>query len=113
MHDGEILGSGISGVVRLVAHKVTGVKYAVKCLDLGLVKSDAVLEQMRDEIYIMLQLDHPNIVRLEEVYESTNEIYIVQELCLGGDFFIDSTCYPIIIIRRRSAPSLSSKCYLP
>lgn len=87
VHDGEILGSGISGVVRLVTHRGTGVKFAVKTLDLGLIKSDAVLEQMRDEIYIMLQLDHPNIVRLEEVYESMNEIYIVQELCLGGDLF--------------------------
>lgn len=35
----------------------------------------------------MCQLDHPNIVRIEEVYESTNEIYIVQELCLGGELF--------------------------
>jgi calcium-dependent protein kinase len=25
--------------------------------------------------------------RIEEVYESTNEIYIVQELCVGGDLF--------------------------
>jgi len=35
----------------------------------------------------MCQLDHPNIVRIEEVYESMHEIYIVQELCLGGDLF--------------------------
>jgi calcium-dependent protein kinase len=33
------------------------------------------------------QLDHPNIVRLEEVYESQSEIYLVQELCLGGELF--------------------------
>jgi serine/threonine protein kinase len=32
-------------------------------------------------------LDHPNIVRLEEVYESQSEIYLVQELCLGGELF--------------------------
>jgi calcium-dependent protein kinase len=32
-------------------------------------------------------LDHPNIVRLEEVYESHSEIYLVQELCLGGELF--------------------------
>jgi calcium-dependent protein kinase len=45
------------------------------------------LKQLRDEIFIMCQLDHPNIVRIDEVYESTNEIYIVQELMVGGDLF--------------------------
>eukprot|EP00957_Ditylum_brightwellii_P067565 5129600-Ditylum_brightwellii.AAC.1 len=29
VHNGPVLGSGISGVVRLVTHKATGVKYAV------------------------------------------------------------------------------------
>jgi hypothetical protein len=70
VHDGEILGSGISSVVRLATHKATGIKYAVKCMDLGLVNSSEGLRQLREEIFIMCQLDHPNIVRLEEVYES-------------------------------------------
>ena len=87
VHDGPILGSGISGLVRLITHKSTGVKYAVKCLDLGLVETEEGLQQLREEIYIMCQLDHPNIVRLEEVYESHSEIYLVQELCLGGELF--------------------------
>ena len=87
MYDGPVLGSGISGLVRLVTHKATGLKYAVKCLDLGLVDTDEGLQQLREEIYIMCQLDHPNIVRLEEVYESHSEIYLVQELCLGGELF--------------------------
>lgn len=87
VHDGPVLGSGISGLVRLVTHKATGLKYAVKCLDLGLVDTDEGLQQLREEIYIMCQLDHPNIVRLEEVYESHSEIYLVQELCLGGELF--------------------------
>ena len=61
---GEILGSGISGTVRLCTHRATGIKYAVKCLDLGLIDNPESLEQLRQEIYIMCQLDHPNIVRL-------------------------------------------------
>lgn len=87
VHTGPVLGSGISGLVRLVTHKATGVKYAVKCLDLGLVDNEEGLAQLREEIFIMCQLDHPNIVRLEEVYESHSEIYLVQELCLGGELF--------------------------
>jgi len=87
VHNGPVLGSGISGMVRLVAHKATGLKYAVKVLDLGLVETPTGLQQLREEIFIMCQLDHPNIVRLEEVYESHTEIYLVQELCLGGELF--------------------------
>lgn len=87
VHNGIILGSGVSGLVRKVAHKKTGVEYAVKCLDLGLIETKEGLEQLRDEIFIMCQLDHPNIVRLEEVYESHSEIYLVQELCVGGELF--------------------------
>lgn len=87
VHNGPVLGSGVSGLVRLVKHKATGLEYAVKCLDLGLVGTKEGLAQLREEIFIMCQLDHPNIVRLEEVYESHNEIYLVQELCLGGELF--------------------------
>eukprot|EP00592_Proboscia_alata_P026969 CAMPEP_0194444248 /NCGR_PEP_ID=MMETSP0176-20130528/127161_1 /TAXON_ID=216777 /ORGANISM="Proboscia alata, Strain PI-D3" /LENGTH=1036 /DNA_ID=CAMNT_0039270601 /DNA_START=128 /DNA_END=3238 /DNA_ORIENTATION=+ len=87
VHYGRVLGSGISGLVRLATHKATGVKYAVKCLDLGLVDTEESLRQLREEIFIMCQLDHPNIVRLEEVYESHSEIYLVQELCMGGELF--------------------------
>jgi len=87
VHNGPVLGSGISGLVRLVTHKATGIKYAVKVLDLGLVESSEGLSQLREEILILSQLDHPNIVRLEEVYESHSEIYLVQELCVGGELF--------------------------
>eukprot|EP00986_Skeletonema_menzelii_P016656 scaffold15357_cov154-Skeletonema_menzelii.AAC.9 len=87
VHDGPVLGSGISGIVRLVKHRKTGVNYAVKCLDLALIDSEEGLKQLKEEIYIMCQLDHPNIVRLEEVYESHSEIYLVQEICKGGELF--------------------------
>lgn len=85
--DGEVLGSGVEGLVRLVKHKKTGVNFAVKCLNVGLIKDGYGLQRLRDEIFIMCQLDHPNIVRLEEVYEGELEIYLVQELCPGGDLF--------------------------
>ena len=87
VQDGTFLGSGISGIVRLCTHTKTGIEYAVECLDLSLIEKDHYLQQLRDEIHIMFQLDHPNIVQLEEVYESVDEIYLVQELCTGGEVF--------------------------
>jgi calcium-dependent protein kinase len=87
VHDGPVLGSGISGLVRLVTHKATGIKYACKILDMQLVDCEQAVQQLREEIVILSQLDHPNIVRLEEVYESDSEIYLVQELCVGGELF--------------------------
>jgi len=88
VHNGPILGEGVSGVVREVVHRATGVHYAMKCLPYNrMTTGDEGLEQLRNEIFIMCQLDLPYIVRIEEVYESSDEMYIVQELCSGGELF--------------------------
>lgn len=65
VHDGPCLGRGVSSVVRLVQHKASGVQYACKILDIGVMDTDNGLRQLREEILIMCQLDHPNIVRIE------------------------------------------------
>ena len=77
----------MSGIVRRIVHRSTGIQYAVKCLDLTFIDTPEALLQLRNEIFIMCQLDHPNVMRIDEVYESNNELYIVQELCDGGDLF--------------------------
>jgi serine/threonine protein kinase len=35
----------------------------------------------------MKELDHPNIVKLHEVYENKDWIFFVQELCDGNELF--------------------------
>lgn len=39
------------------------------------------------EIDIMRELDHPNIIKLFEVFEDTRFVYLVMELCEGGELF--------------------------
>ena len=42
---------------------------------------------MRNEITILQNLDHPNIVKAYEVYETSINIYLVLEHCSGGDLY--------------------------
>jgi calcium-dependent protein kinase len=87
VHDGPVLGFGISGIVRKITNKETKEEFAVKRLNLTVVDSEKARLQLIEEIDIMCQLDHPNVIRLEEIYESDSIIYLVQELCHGGELF--------------------------
>jgi calcium-dependent protein kinase len=85
--DGPILGNGETGVVRQVTNYETGQKFALKRLDMCKMKCEKQVTQLFEEIEIMCQLDHPNIIKLEEVYESREYVYLVEELCIGGELF--------------------------
>jgi len=87
IQDGPILGSGAAGIVRKCKHRETGLEFAVKCLNVGIIESDAIIESLREEIFIMCQADHTDIIRLEEVYESDTQIYLILDLLTGGDVF--------------------------
>jgi calcium-dependent protein kinase len=43
--------------------------------------------RLKYEIDILKNLDHPNIVKLFEVFEDRNFMYLVTELCSGGELF--------------------------
>jgi len=87
VEDGVVLGYGVSGAVHKISHRTTGHSYAVKILDTSCIKSETQMEQLRDEIDIMCELDHPNVVSLEEVYETATKVYLVEELLSGGELF--------------------------
>ena len=40
-----------------------------------------------NEIHVLSQLDHPNIIRIFEYYESSNSLYVVTEYLDGGELF--------------------------
>jgi len=84
VHDDNVLGSGISGQVKLCAHIETGRQYALKVLSKKMLK-DETLADLKAEINIMASLDHPNIVRIVEYFESKYSIYLILELLSGGE----------------------------
>jgi len=45
------------------------------------------MEMLKNEITILKDLDHPNIVKMYEFLEDEKRIYIVTEICKGGELF--------------------------
>jgi len=80
----RILGEGSYGSVQKCENIDTGQMRAVKTIAKNLVKNP---EQFREEMAIMKLLDHPNIVRLYETFEDQRNVYLVLELCTGGELF--------------------------
>ncbi|KAL7479653.1 hypothetical protein ACHAW6_005369 [Cyclotella cf. meneghiniana] len=61
-------------------------EYALKCIQLRLVQK-IYLDELRNEIEVLRSLDHPNIVKAYEVYETPRNIYVLMEYCSGGDLY--------------------------
>eukprot|EP00744_Colponema_vietnamica_P002349 GILI01003701.1.p1 GENE.GILI01003701.1~~GILI01003701.1.p1 ORF type:complete len:490 (-),score=178.72 GILI01003701.1:255-1679(-) len=85
------LGSGTYGTVRLAVHKHNKpnnkpVKRAVKEI-LKSSLSPSAVQRLITEIDILKSIDHPNIIKLFETYEDNQKIYLVMEVCSGGELF--------------------------
>jgi calcium-dependent protein kinase len=78
------LGSGGYGKVYEVRNKKSQAIYACKHLSKLNIKNQ---ERFQREIDILVKSDHPNIIRLFELFESQRSYYIVMEECKGGEIF--------------------------
>jgi len=80
------IGRGAFSVVKKAKHRRTGMSFAIKFIEKKYVdKQDLVL--LGREIEIMKKLSHPNVLKLEEVYETEDVIALVMELVDGGELF--------------------------
>merc|ERR1712137_52598 len=52
---------------------------------MGIPKSQMDYDKLAMEIGIMKSMSHPNIIKIFEAFEDTRFVYIVMELCEGGD----------------------------
>ncbi|KAF7325938.1 Protein kinase domain-containing protein [Mycena kentingensis (nom. inval.)] len=96
---GECVGKGASGRVKIAKHRVTGQLAAVKILPLAPLvnsraslatqqaKSDKLRLGIDREITMMKLMNHPNIIRIYDVYEGSKELFLVLEYVQGGELF--------------------------
>ncbi|EGD81626.1 CAMK/CAMKL/MARK protein kinase [Salpingoeca rosetta] len=83
---GKTIGKGNFAKVKLARHKFTQVEVAIKIIDKRNM-SDSSLSKLMREVRIMKMLDHPNIVKLYEVIDTSEKLYLVMEYASGGEVF--------------------------
>jgi len=78
------LGEGSYGSVTKGKHRKTKEVRAVKTIAKSQMKN---IDRFMQEIAILKMMDHPNIIKLFETFEDARNIYLVMELCIGGELF--------------------------
>lgn len=82
---GDVLGDGCNGMVRLAksAHRehVSAAVKNFKLVDLSVDRT----RMLAGEVMTYMLVDHPNIVRLMDVYESSTHLVMVMECMEGGE----------------------------
>ncbi|KAI9336755.1 kinase-like domain-containing protein [Obelidium mucronatum] len=84
---GKTLGQGSFAVVKEAIKLSTGEKYALKVINKKHMKGRENL--VRNEVGILQKVSkgHDHIVTLYEYFETPNSLYLVMDLCTGGELF--------------------------
>ncbi len=67
-------------------HLKTGLQRAVKTVSKSRLKATDQ-RFLETEVENLKKLDHPNILKVYEFYQDKDFLYIVTELCIGGELF--------------------------
>jgi serine/threonine protein kinase len=74
---GKRIGQGAYAVVRLGLHKLLNQKIAVKIYEKAKLLEPNRRKSVKREMKIMEKLDHPNIAKLYEVFESFKQVFMI------------------------------------
>ncbi|CAH1281161.1 unnamed protein product [Diabrotica balteata] len=80
------IGKGNFAVVKLAKHRITKTEVAIKIIDKSQLDASN-LQKVYREVDIMKRLDHPHIIKLYQVMETKNMIYLVSEYASQGEIF--------------------------
>lgn len=77
----RVIGEGTYGKVRLGLHRLTNTRVAIKQVP------KAHSASLTREIHHHRRLHHPNVIKLYEVIATEQNIWMVSELCAGGELY--------------------------
>ncbi len=73
-------------MVKTAIHRKTGKRVAVKVIKKANM-TDRDMELTKNEIETLKMCQHPNIIKLLDVFENNDHMYLVMEFLQGGDLF--------------------------
>ena len=80
----KVLGKGSFGEVYLTSKQGSKEYFATKKIDKKFASNPRAKKYLDNEINILKEIDHQNIVKLYQVYETTQYYYLITEFCNGG-----------------------------
>ena len=84
----ENIGKGTFGKVKLAySMKNPKIKYACKILEKSNITEEEDLKRCVREMSILLQMDHPNVIKTYEIISDSMRHYIIMEYCSKGELF--------------------------
>ena len=83
------LGSGTYAQVKLVKHNINNSIRAMKIIPKKIKRGTNQTNEadVINEVYSLIKMDHPNIVKIFEFYNGKKEYFLVMEYCGGGELF--------------------------
>lgn len=81
-----MIGQGSFGLVRECFTIAGNLKRAVKII-MKSAMDEELMESFKIEVATLKVLDHPNILRLFEVFQDKKKYFLVTEMCNGGELF--------------------------
>ncbi|OMJ73441.1 hypothetical protein SteCoe_27858 [Stentor coeruleus] len=102
---GRLLGKGSDTEVFEVVSLENKKQYAAKIYPKTKLKSSKLKQKLKTEMRIQTKLSHQNIIKFENFFEDTENIYILIELCINKNLFE-------LLRRRKRLTEIEAQCYI-
>ncbi|UZJ57511.1 hypothetical protein CBS101457_006831 [Exobasidium rhododendri] len=110
----RVLGHGSFAIVKLVKERSTGEERALKIIAKRPLKENNE-NMLKEEIAILGKVEHPHIIKMWDMFETKEGVFIVTDLCRGGELFdrlVEKVHYNELDARHITRQIFEGICYL-